>query len=36
MFDLAQQWDDYVKRVAPILAKRHSAVAEHAQHILET
>ena len=35
MTDLAQQWDDYVKHVAPILAKRHRTVAEHAQHILE-
>ncbi len=36
MTGLAQQWDAYVKRVAPLLSKRHRAVAAHAQHILET
>lgn len=36
MTGLAGQWDDYVKHVTPILAKRHRAVAAHAQHIMET
>ena len=36
MTALAGQWDDYVNHVAPILAKRHRAIAEHAQHILES
>ena len=35
MEGLAQQWNDYVKHIAPILVKRHKAVAAHAQHILE-
>jgi hypothetical protein len=33
---LAGQWNDYVNYIAPILAKRHRAVAIHAQHILES
>ena len=35
MTKLAGEWDDYVNHIGPILAKRHKAVAAHAQHILE-
>lgn len=36
MTKLAGEWDAYVNHISPILAKRHRAVAAHAQHILET
>jgi hypothetical protein len=36
MTNLAGEWEAYVNRISPILAKRHRAVAAHAQHILET
>jgi len=36
MTNLAEEWDAYISRIGPILAKRHKAVADHAQHILES
>lgn len=36
MTNLADEWDVYINRIGPILARRHKAVADHAQHILET
>jgi hypothetical protein len=34
MEGLAKQWNDYVKHIAPILAKRHKTIFLHAEHIL--